>query len=229
MKRYGREGEKLESKINGNLFYYFGERRGYRGTGFYLHKNVTDRVIVVKGISERISLLKLRIQENVNLSVIQVYGPTLDSNENDKEKFYKLLNETMDEEKEYYNIVMGDWNSKVGQEAAIEGIKGPYGIGEMNENGERMIEFAGSHNLKIANTFFNKDKKLKWTWMSPDGQIRNEIDHILINDLRIVSNVVCLPAFVFPSDHRIVRSTLNIKKRRRYGNYRVKSSKNRDD
>jgi len=156
-----REGEKLERKVNGNLFYYYGETRGYRGTGFYIHKNVTNRVLKVKGISERISILKLKIQEKVNLNIIQVYAPTLGSEKNEIEKFYKMLVETMEKEKEYYNIVMGDWNSKIGQESAIEGIMGPYGIGEINENGGQLIEFAGSDNIKIAISFFKKDKELK--------------------------------------------------------------------
>lgn len=130
----------------------------------------------------------------------------------------------MEKEKEYYNIVMGDWNSKVGQDSAIKGIKGPYRTGEMIDNGERLTEFAGSYNFKVANTFFKKKKELEWTWRSPVGQIKNEIDHMLISDMRIVANVVCLPAFVFPSDHRIICNTLNIKERLRNRNYRKKSS-----
>ena len=81
---------------------------------------------------------------------------------------------------------MGDWNAKVGQGVGMEGVMGSYGIGEQNENGERLIEFAACHNLKKANTFFNKKEKLKWTSMSPDWKTKNEIDHLLINGLRIV-------------------------------------------
>ena len=123
-----REGEKLERKENGNLFYYYGETRGYRGTRFFIHQNITNRVVEIKGISERISILKLRIQEKVNLNIIQVYAPTFGSEEHEMEKFYRRLSETLESEKEYYNIVMGDWNSKVGHGSTIEGIIGPYGI-----------------------------------------------------------------------------------------------------
>lgn len=217
-----KEGEKLERKINGNLFYYYGERKGYRGTGFYVHRKIANKILEIKGISERISVLKLKIQKNVNLNIIQVYAPILGSENSEIEKFYEQLEATIVKEREYYNIVMGDWNSKLGHGVEIEGIMGPYGIGVRNENGERLIEFAGRQNLKIANTFFNKKEKLKWTWVSPDGKIKNEIDHFLINDTRIVENVVSLPAFTFPSDHRIIRTNLKIKNRICYKNNRKK-------
>ena len=58
---------------------------------------------------------------------------------------------------------------------------GPYGIGERNKNGERLIEFSGSYNLNIANILFNTEKELKWTWRAPAGQTRNKIDHNYVN------------------------------------------------
>jgi len=69
---------------------------------------------------------------------------------------------------------MGNWNAKVGKGVGMDGVYGPYGIGEKNENGERLIEFAASRNLKIANTFFKKKEKRKWTWtwMSPDSKTK---------------------------------------------------------
>ena len=223
-----REGEKLIKRKNGNYFYYFGETKGYRGTGFYIRSNIMKKVLVVKGISERISVLKLNIQNKVNMTIIQIYAPTMEATDEEKENFYKKLEKTIQEEKEYYNVIMGDWNSKIGQGEEIRGIIGPYGLGEQNQNGEKMIEFAGSQNLKIANNFFKKHKKLKWTWMSPDSKTKNEIDHLLINDMRIVENVVCLPSFKFPSDHRITRATLKFEKRMRYKNFKRNLSQKKE-
>lgn len=47
----------------------------------------------------------------------------------------------------------------------------------------------------------------------PDGETKNEIDHLLVDDLAIVKNVNVLSRFKFPSDHRIVRGTILIPKR----------------
>jgi len=84
------------------------------------------------------------------------------------------------------------------------------GMAERNENEDKLIEFASRNDLKIANTFFLKKHKLKWTWISPDSKTKNEIDHFLINDNRVINNIVCMPSFKFPSDHRLVRATLKV-------------------
>ncbi len=49
-----REGEKLQKWENGNYFYYSGQSKGYRGTGFYIHRQWVGRVAETKSISERI-------------------------------------------------------------------------------------------------------------------------------------------------------------------------------
>ena len=48
-----------------------------------------------------------------------------------------------------------------------------------NEVGQRLIEFCQENALVIANTFFQQHKRRLYTWTSPDGQHRNEIDYIL--------------------------------------------------
>ena len=53
---------------------------------------------------------------------------------------------------------------------------GAFGIGERNERGDRLIEFAEEHKLIMANTLFQKPKTRYWTWESPDGETRNQID-----------------------------------------------------
>lgn len=65
-------GEKLVRKKNGNLFYFYGETKGYRGVGFFVKQKLTKDIIVIRGVSERICYLKLKVQKNVNLLIIQV-------------------------------------------------------------------------------------------------------------------------------------------------------------
>ena len=45
-------------------------------------------------------------------------------------------------------IVMGDFNSKVGSER-IENIIGPFGIGEINKKGDRLLEFCKVQNFTV--------------------------------------------------------------------------------
>ena len=54
-----------------------------------------------------------------------------------------------------------------------------FGIGVQKEAGQRLIEFCQENALVIANTLFQKQKRRLYTWTSPDGQYRNQIDYIL--------------------------------------------------
>ena len=48
-----------------------------------------------------------------------------------------------------------------------------------NEAGQRLIVFCQENTLVIANTLFQQHKRRLYTWTSPDGQHRNQIDYIL--------------------------------------------------
>ena len=48
-----------------------------------------------------------------------------------------------------------------------------------NEAGQRLIEFCQENALVIAHTLFQQHKRRLYTWTSPDGQHRNQIDNIL--------------------------------------------------
>ena len=48
-----------------------------------------------------------------------------------------------------------------------------------SEAGRRLIEFSQENSLVIANTLFQQHKRRLYTWTSPDGQHRNQIDYIL--------------------------------------------------
>ena len=48
-----------------------------------------------------------------------------------------------------------------------------------NEAGQRIIEFCQENALVVANTFSQQHKRRLYTWTSPDGQHRNQMDYIL--------------------------------------------------
>ena len=48
-----------------------------------------------------------------------------------------------------------------------------------NEAGQRLIEFCQENALVIANILFQQHKRRLYTWTSPDGQRRSQIDYIL--------------------------------------------------
>ena len=77
---------------------------------------------------------------------------------------------------------MGDFNAKVGQNnVSIERIMGRGGLGDVNENGEELVDFCALNGLSIGGTLFPHKRVHKATWISPDGVTENQIDHILIS------------------------------------------------
>ena len=54
-----------------------------------------------------------------------------------------------------------------------------FGLGIHNEAGHRLIEFCQENALVMANTVFQQHKRRLYTWTSPDGQHRSQIDYIL--------------------------------------------------
>ena len=71
-----------------------------------------------------------------------------------------------------------DWNARVGSQET-PGVTGKFGPGVWNEAAQRLIEFCKENTLVIANTLFQQHKRRLYTWISPDGQHRNQIDYIV--------------------------------------------------
>ena len=72
-------------------------------------------------------------------------------------------------------FIIGNWNAKVGSHET-PGVTGKFGLGIQNEAGHKLIEFCQENALVIANTLFPQHKRRLYTWTSPDGQHRNQID-----------------------------------------------------
>jgi hypothetical protein len=106
---------------------------------------------------------------------------------------------------------MGDFNAKLGnkQDCTEEKI-GYFGLGQRNDRGTTLMNFLEKQRLYAMNTFFKKRKEKKWTWISPDGNTKNEIDFILSSHRCIIQNVDTLNSFTTGSDHRLIRADVKI-------------------
>ena len=58
---------------------------------------------------------------------------------------------------------------------------GKQGCGHMNDNGERDSDFWMENGLVIGGSIFTQNTIHKLTWVSPHGQVENQIDHVLVN------------------------------------------------
>ena len=98
------------------------------------------------------------------------------------EWFYEDLQELLElTHKKNILLIIGDWNAKVGSQET-PGVTGKFGLGVLNEAGQRLTEFFQENALVIANTLFQQHKRRLYTWTSPDGQHQNQIDYILCRE-----------------------------------------------
>ena len=110
--------------------------------------------------------------------VIQVYGPTSNAEEAEVEQYCEDLQDLLElTPKKDVLFILGDWNTKVGSQET-PGVTGKFGLEVQNEARQRLIEFCQENALVIANTLFQQHKRRLYTWTSPDGQHRNNIDYI---------------------------------------------------
>ena len=113
---------------------------------------------------------------------------------------------------------MGDFNAKVGgQTNTSERATGCSGLDQRNERGDTLVEWATSKNFKIMNTQFQKKAWRRWTWRSPDGNTKNEIDYVMTDKPSMVTDVTVLNRANIGSDHMMVIGsiTLNTRAERR--------------
>ena len=124
-------------------------------------------------------MISVRLQGKLfNITVIQAYTPTSNTEEAEVEWFYEDLQDLSElTPKKDVLFIIGDWNAKVGSQE----IPGVTCLGVRNEAGQRLIEFCQENALVIANTLFQQHKRRFCTWTSLDGQHQNQNGYILFN------------------------------------------------
>jgi hypothetical protein len=99
-----------------------------------------------------------------------------------KDSFCEELEGVFDTFPKYHmKIMLGDINAKACNEVNFKPTIGNVGLHEIsNDNGVRLENFATSKNLTIKSTMFPHLNIHKDTWLSPDVETHNQIDHILL-------------------------------------------------
>ena len=201
-----------ETTSNGHKIIYSGGDTNERGVGVIIRPEMAKAVKGFWTLSDRIVLVKLS-GSPVDLNIIQVYAPTSTSTESDIDEFYRGLDTVTKQCKAHeLTLVIGDFNAKVGN-TETPGVTGKFGLGDRNERGEKLVEWAEVNNMLVGNTLFQQHPRRLWTWESPGNRTRNQIDYILINK-RYKSALISTntrPAARGISNHVPVVSKLKIK------------------
>ena len=125
-----------EFRYGDHTVFYSGHQQ-YRknGAAFIVNKKISKSVLGYNMVNDRIITSRLQGYP-FNTSIIQIYAPTTDADENEIEQFYNELQEVLDNiSKKDLLLLIGDWNAKAGN-IEEKGVTGRFGLGEKNVTGE---------------------------------------------------------------------------------------------
>ena len=110
-------------------------------------------------------------------------------------------------------------NAKVGDDnLGVERTMGRHGCGTINNNGERLGDICADNSMVVGETLFLHPTTHKFTWFSPNGRNKNQIDHIAINGTwrRFLLDDRVRRGADVGSDHHLVTARIRLKLRRIY-------------
>ncbi|KAK6734446.1 hypothetical protein RB195_017932 [Necator americanus] len=147
------------------------------------------------------------------LTIFVAYAPTSSYEEEEVEAFYMDLEKFYREDHAFYKVIIGDFNAKVGPRRTPEELLIETPGLQWNDQGERLSEFIMTTKTIHGNSQFQRPSSLRWTWESPGGGYRNEIDHIIVNKRFCLTDVGVVPKFYTGSDHRLLRGRFSFTRR----------------
>ena len=207
--------ENDDNETTWNIWWTGHKRKRRDGVAIAIRKNKRVTVEDIGHVSARVMWIDC-LCYGIKIRVVSAYAPTEEGSENQKDQFYKELNESCKLEEKRQLIVCGDMN------ATAEYCKSFVGgsncsISAANNNGERFSEFLTLNDLCLSNTWYEHKKAHKDTWYSNTGNCSKTIDYISISKWINQFSIDCRVrrSYTFNnSDHRLlVHKFLTPKKR----------------
>ncbi|XP_063590147.1 uncharacterized protein LOC134767028 [Penaeus indicus] len=170
------------------------------------------------GVSERIMTLTLR-RSSIPVHIICIYAPTLPSEDIVKDQFYNRLADVLDKfPRNECLVLLGDFNARVGSDHATwPDTIGHYGVGKINENGQRVLELCSQQQLCITNIWFKQKLRRRVTWRHPRSKHWHQLDLAIIRkkDIGLVKSSRSYHSADGDTDHTLVVTHLKLPKCKR--------------
>ena len=140
------------------------EGRAKGGVSIVIAERWADCVKSWRFISERCVSVRMKIA-GVWLTLVQVYAPRDDKNNDIKDEFYTVLQEVVDKAPRGDKVVvMGDFNARVSNNVARwEVVIEKQVEAVANDSGRRLLSFSAENSFKILNTFYEHKEIHKYT------------------------------------------------------------------
>jgi hypothetical protein len=167
-----------------------------------------SKILGFEPISDHICKLRVKGKFH-NITLINIHAPTEDKEDDVKEQFYEELQRTHDRvPKHDVTIILGDMNAKLEKEKPFSQIVGCHTLHDIsNENGELAANYAIINDMFLISTKFQHKKIHTGTWISPDHQTVNLIDHVMVSKgkMRLIHDVRSKTGYTCDSDHFLVQ------------------------
>ena len=196
------------------------ERREH-GVGFAVRNSLLPMIEPPRGGTERLLGLHLHTRTG-SMNILSVYAPTMAATTETKDEFYTYLEQSIAQlPRTEQLLILGDFNARVGDKHDHwPRCLGHFGVGNMNENGQRLLELCTNQGLCVTNTYFSGRPMHKVSWMHPRSRQWHQLDLILTRrtELPIVRNTRSYHSADCNTDHTLIASTVCLKpKKKQHG------------
>ena len=212
------KGSKARNIGGGYKLYYHGTDGKRNGVGIVLKEKLTENVLEVKRVTDRLMGLKVEV-EGVMLNVVCAYAPQVGCEMEEKDRFWQDMDGIVENLPREEQVIIGaDFNGHVGEgNCGDEKVLGKHGFKQRNEEGQMIVDFAKRMELGVINTYFRKKDEHKITYKS--GGRSTQVDYMMcwrrnlkkINDCKVVVSEGVV------RQHRLVmcKMELRVKRKRR--------------
>lgn len=182
--------------------------------GFAVRNSLLPTTETSIGGSERFLALRMKTSTG-SVNFLSVYAPTLTSSPEAKDQFYEALEETVSQIPRSESLyLLGDFNARVGSDwQAWPTCLGHFGVGKLNENGQRLLELCCHHGLCITNSYLKCKELHKVSWRHPRSRHWHQLDLVITRraDLSSVLHTRSYHSADCDSDHSLVGSKIRLK------------------
>ena len=186
-----------------------------RGVGFAVRNSLLSKIVPSTG-TDRILALRLQTKQGL-VNFLCIYAPSLCSPAETKDRFYEELDRTLKTIPPSEQLfLMGDFNARVGADNdSWSDCLGCFGVGKLNENGQRLLELCCHHHLCVTNTFFQTKPLHRVSWRHPRSSHWHQLDLIITRrkDLNCVKITRTYHSADCDTDHSLVLSKIQLMSR----------------
>lgn len=193
------------------------EEHRVHGVGFAVRNSLLPSVEPPSEGTARILSLRLTTTSGP-VNIMSTYAPTLCSTAEAKDEFYSQLETAIKEIPPSEHLyLLGDFNARIGSDfTSWPRCIGHFGVGKLNENGQRLLELCSFHDLCITNTFFTTKPHHRVSWRHPRSRHWHQLD-LVITRRPLLNSVLSTRSYHSAdcdTDHSMVASKVRLRPKR---------------